>query len=69
MIKIIENLTFGLGKPCVMDIKIGKITYGLDASQAKIDRESMSYSGTKIPFGFSVLGKCNWRRRRIYNSG
>lgn len=53
---VLENLTFGLGKPCVMDIKIGKITYGLDASQAKIDRESMSYSGTKIPFGFSVLG-------------
>jgi len=53
---VLENLTFGLHKPCVMDIKIGKITYGLDASQAKIDRESKSYPGTKIPFGFSVLG-------------
>ena len=39
-----------------MDIKIGKITYGHDASSSKIERESKSYPGTKIPFGFSVLG-------------
>jgi len=53
---MLENLTFGLSQPCVMDVKIGKITYGLDASDAKIARESKSYPGTKIPFGFSVLG-------------
>ena len=52
----LENLTFGLAKPCVMDIKIGKITYGPDATEAKIAKESKSYPGTKIPFGFSVLG-------------
>ena len=39
-----------------MDIKIGKITYGPDATEAKIAKESKSYSGTKLPFGFSVLG-------------
>ena len=39
-----------------MDVKIGKITYGHDASEAKIAKESGSYAGTKIPFGFSVLG-------------
>lgn len=53
---VLENVTFGLGKPCVMDIKIGKITYGPDATEAKIAKESKSYSGTKLPFGFSVLG-------------
>jgi len=53
---VLENLNFGFSKPCVMDIKIGKITYGHDASSSKIERESKSYPGTKIPFGFSVLG-------------
>jgi len=53
---VLENLTFGLAKPCVMDIKIGKVTYGPDASEAKIAKESKSYQGTKIPLGFSVLG-------------
>ena len=51
-----ENLTSGMSKPCVMDIKIGKITYGPDASQEKKDRESKSYAGTKLPYGYSVCG-------------
>ena len=45
-----------MSKPCVMDIKIGKITYGPDASQEKKDRESKSYAGTKLPYGYSVCG-------------
>lgn len=53
---VLENLTFGFSKPCVMDIKIGKITYGLDATEDKIARNKKSYPGTKGPFGFSVLG-------------
>jgi len=53
---VLENLTFGMSKPCVMDIKIGKITYGLDATEEKIARNKKSYPGTKGPFGFSVLG-------------
>jgi len=53
---VLENLTQGFEKPCVMDVKIGAVTYGPDASEAKKGKEAQSYAGTKIPFGFSVLG-------------
>lgn len=53
---VLENLTQGFDKPCVMDVKIGAVTYGPDASEAKKGKEAQSYAGTKIPFGFSVLG-------------
>lgn len=53
---IIENLTQGYSKPCIMDIKIGAKTYGPDANQEKITKQDASYRGTKKPFGFSVLG-------------
>ena len=45
-----------MSKPCLMDIKIGRITYGPDATETKIAKESKSYPGTKFPFGFSVMG-------------
>ena len=51
-----ENLTQGFAKPCVMDVKIGSVTYGPDASDSKKTKEAQSYAGTKIPYGFSVLG-------------
>jgi len=53
---VLENLTQGLGAPCVMDVKIGARTYGPDASEAKKKQEDAKYQGTKVPFGFSVLG-------------
>jgi len=53
---VLENLTQGLSLPCVMDIKIGAKTYGPDASEAKKTQEDSKYKGTKVPFGFSVLG-------------
>merc|ERR550517_1995828 len=53
---VLENLTQGLGAPCVMDVKIGARTYGPDASEAKKSQEDAKYQGTKVPFGFSVLG-------------
>lgn len=53
---VLENLTQGLCVPCVMDIKIGAKTYGPDAAEAKIAQEDAKYQGTKVPFGFSVLG-------------
>ena len=43
-------------KPCVMDIKVGKITYAPDASAEKIAKAKKSYLGTREPFGFSVCG-------------
>jgi len=53
---ILENLTHGYGKPCVLDIKMGVRTYGPDASEEKKAKQDASYRGTKIPFGFSVPG-------------
>merc|ERR550517_1573035 len=53
---VLENLTQGLGAPCVMDVKIGARTFGPDASEAKKSQEDAKYQGTKVPFGFSVLG-------------
>lgn len=53
---MIENLSQGYSKPCIMDVKVGAKTYGPDASKEKIAKQDASYSGTKKPFGFSVLG-------------
>lgn len=53
---VLENLTEGFLKPCVMDVKIGSKTYGPDATEAKKMQEDAKYTGTKQPFGFSVLG-------------
>jgi len=53
---VLENLTDGLVKPCVMDVKIGRRTYGPDASLKKREKEDAKYCGTKVPLGFSVLG-------------
>jgi len=62
---VLENLTEGFGKPCVMDIKIGKVTYGPDASDTKKVKEAQSYAGTKIPFGFSVLGIISYSQQEF----
>jgi len=53
---MIENLTGGMKKPCIMDIKVGAKTYGPDATEKKKANADASYAGTKVPFGFSVLG-------------
>jgi 1D-myo-inositol-tetrakisphosphate 5-kinase/inositol-polyphosphate multikinase len=53
---MIENLTHGYEKPCIMDVKIGVKTYGPDASQSKMDKQNSYYKGTRDPFGFCVLG-------------
>ena len=39
-----------------MDIKVGKITYGPDATAEKIAKTKKSYVGTREPFGFNVSG-------------
>jgi len=53
---MLENLTGGMTRPCVMDIKVGKITYGPDATAEKIAKTKKSYVGTREPFGFNVSG-------------
>ena len=45
---VLENLTQGLGAPCVMDVKIGARTFGPDASEAKKKQEDAKYQGTKV---------------------
>jgi 1D-myo-inositol-tetrakisphosphate 5-kinase/inositol-polyphosphate multikinase len=34
----LEDLTYGFRKPCIMDLKLGKVLYGTDASPEKRDR-------------------------------
>ena len=53
---VLEDITEGLELPCIMDVKIGAKTWGPDASEKKIAQESAKYTGTKSPFGFSILG-------------
>ena len=48
---VLEDLTQGMRRPCVMDIKIGAQTYGPDASPAKQRQEDSKYLGTKKPLG------------------
>ena len=52
----IENMTKGMAKACVMDVKVGAKTYSPDATDEKKAAEDAKYVGTKKPFGFSVLG-------------
>ena len=43
-------------RPCVMDIKPGRVTWPPEATREKIARSCSKKSGTKIPFGFGVSG-------------
>jgi hypothetical protein len=53
---VLEDLTEKCELANVMDIKIGGVTYGPDASEKKRNHEDSKYAGTKKPLGFSVLG-------------
>ena len=52
---VLDDITEGFQLPTVMDIKIGKQTWGPDASEDKKIRESSKYCGTKGPFGFRLV--------------
>uniref|UniRef100_A0A914KJK0 Kinase n=2 Tax=Meloidogyne incognita group TaxID=654580 RepID=A0A914KJK0_MELIC len=51
----LEDITYPFEKPCIMDIKIGKVTYDPDATEEKRIKEQ-----SKCPFqeilGFRILG-------------
>ena len=53
---VLEDITDGFIHPNIIDVKIGSQTWGPDASEGKIAQEKSKYLGTKIPFGFSILG-------------
>lgn len=52
----LEDVTGALKVPNVMDVKIGRRTYGPDANEQKRLNEDSKYAGTKSPLGFSILG-------------
>lgn len=53
---VLDDVLEGLSSPNIMDIKIGRQTWGPDAPVAKREHEDRKYPGTKAPLGFSVLG-------------
>ena len=53
---ILKDITEGYVKPSVIDVKIGKQTWGPGATEKKRLNEDSKYKGTKQPFGFSVSG-------------
>ena len=51
----LEDVTSKYKKPCVIDIKIGKITYDPDASEEKKRKESTKYPPLQ-KIGFQLRG-------------
>ena len=43
-------------KPCLMDIKPGRITWPREATKQQIAKSAAKTTGTKIPYGFGVSG-------------
>ena len=53
---VMENLTSGMARPCVMDIKPGRITWPPGATKEKIAFGASRCTGTKVPYGFGFQG-------------
>ena len=53
---VLEDITNGFVYPNIIDIKIGSQTWDPEASESKISKEESQYLGTRIPFGFSIMG-------------
>ena len=51
-----ENLTSGMSRPCVMDIKLGRITWPYTATKETIARKSKKAARTVLPYGFALQG-------------
>lgn len=52
-----EDLTFNMKCPCIMDIKIGRRLYDIDASLDKINRREIKSSQTTSgSLGFRLCG-------------
>lgn len=55
----LENLTQDFSMPCVMDVKMGRRTWDLLASEEKMKNEKAKYAVSKQAFGFCITGfKC-----------
>eukprot|EP01031_Cornospumella_fuschlensis_P042209 gene42209-51544_t len=59
---VLEDLTLGFNKPCVMDVKIGRQTFEPSASQPKKARELAKYPHQEA-LGFRITGFKVWDTR------
>ena len=50
-----HDLAFGIEKPSVIDLKIGKITYDPEANADKIARQLLKYPPAE-KIGFQLMG-------------
>lgn len=51
----LDDIASGFSKPNIMDVKIGRRTWGPGATLKKQKEEDSKYRGTKYPFGFSIV--------------
>uniref|UniRef100_A0A023F7W5 Kinase n=1 Tax=Triatoma infestans TaxID=30076 RepID=A0A023F7W5_TRIIF len=52
----LQDVTVGLKKPCIMDIKLGAQTWEPSAPYYKREAEEKKYSATKRAYGFCIPG-------------
>jgi 1D-myo-inositol-tetrakisphosphate 5-kinase/inositol-polyphosphate multikinase len=50
-----KDISFGIQKPSVIDLKIGKITYDPEATPDKIARQKLKYPPSEQT-GFQLMG-------------
>eukprot|EP01125_Pyxidicula_operculata_P007815 TRINITY_DN2645_c0_g1_i1.p1 TRINITY_DN2645_c0_g1~~TRINITY_DN2645_c0_g1_i1.p1 ORF type:complete len:524 (+),score=61.34 TRINITY_DN2645_c0_g1_i1:65-1636(+) len=54
---IMEDLTYGLTKPCIMDIKMGRMTYEPNApAKKKLEQSTLDRMSTTAGLGFRICG-------------